>query len=124
YSDSVSTTVSPKASFFWSQVPSRSLKGAYCTKQDMTCLPGGATDGSVSDGITTSMYGRREQSPYFASSYDRSMYSTLGEIEMAPRRCAPGPGRHLKSGSPSSAMFTLPEEPRNLSLRHSSRTSQ
>ena len=27
------------------------------------------------------------------------MYSTLGEMEMAPRRCAPGPGRHLKSGS-------------------------
>ena len=42
------------------------------------------------------------------------MYSTLGEIEIAPRRCAPGPGRQLKSGSASSARFTLPDEPRNL----------
>jgi hypothetical protein len=42
--------------------------GAYCTKHDITCLPGGATDGSVSDGMTMSMYGRRENRPYFASS--------------------------------------------------------
>ena len=42
------------------------------------------------------------------------MYSTLGEIEIAPRRCAPSPGRHVKSGKPSSARFTLPDEPRNL----------
>jgi hypothetical protein len=42
------------------------------------------------------------------------MYSTLGEIDIAPRRCAPTPGMHLKFGKPSSAMFTLPEDPRNL----------
>ena len=42
--------------------------GAYCTKHDIMCLPGGATDGSVSVGITMSMYGRRENRPYFASS--------------------------------------------------------
>ena len=42
------------------------------------------------------------------------MYSTEGEIEIAPRRCAPGPGIDLKSGSASSARLTLPEEPRNL----------
>ena len=42
--------------------------GAYCTKHDITCLPGGATDGSVSVGITMSMYGRLENAPYFASS--------------------------------------------------------
>ena len=37
----------PVASFRW--------YGAYCTKQDMTCLPGGASDGSVRLGITMSM---------------------------------------------------------------------
>jgi hypothetical protein len=55
----------PCSSFRW--------YGAYCTKHDITCLPGGATDGSVSDGITMSMYGRREKRPYFASSYACSM---------------------------------------------------
>jgi len=33
-----------------SQVPDASLYGAYCTKHDRMCLPGGATDGSVSVG--------------------------------------------------------------------------
>src|SRR5580692_10239891 len=107
-------TASPKASRWSSQVPLASLYGAYCTKQDITCLPGGATLGSVRLGITISIYGLREKLPYFASSYARSMYSMLGEMEIAPRRCAPGPGKHLKSGSPSRARFTLPEEPRNL----------
>src|SRR5579871_449017 len=81
YSLIVSTTVLPKASFWSSQFnPGRSLYGAYCTKHDITCFPGGATDGSVSEGITMSIYGRREKLPYLASSYARSMYSTLGEI--------------------------------------------
>src|SRR5215475_13333393 len=84
YSAMVSITLLPKASRWSSQFnPGRSLYGAYCTKHDMTCLPGGATDGSVSDGITMSMYGRREKLPYLASSYAFSMYSTLGEIETA-----------------------------------------
>ena len=48
--------------------PSLRWYGAYCTKHDMTCLPGGAIDGSIIDGMTMSMYGRRENSPYFASS--------------------------------------------------------
>ena len=58
----VFTTVSPNASRFPSHAsgPSFSLNGAYCTKQDRTCLPGGATDGSVSDGMTMSMYGLLE----------------------------------------------------------------
>src|SRR6185437_12221640 len=124
YSAIVSTTLLPNASRCSSQLsPGRSLYGAYCTKHDITCLPGGATDGSVSDGITISIYGRREKLPYLASSYACSIYSTLGEIEIAPRRCAPGPGRHLKSGSASRAMFTFPDDPRNLYRRTSSRNS-
>src|SRR5882672_3508799 len=110
----VSTTTSPNASRRSSQVPSFKWYGAYCTKQDITCLPGGATDGSVRLGMTMSMYGRREKRPYLASSYARSMYSTDGEIEIAPRRCCPGPGREVKSGRASRARFTFPEEPRNL----------
>ena len=39
---------------------------------------------------------------------------TPGEMETAPRRCEPAPGRQVKSGSASSARFTLPDEPRNL----------
>src|SRR5215472_10976074 len=107
-------TASPNASRFSSHVPLASLYGAYCTKHESTCLPAGATLGSVKLGITMSMYGLREKFPYFASSYARSMYSTLGEIEIAPRRCTPGPGMHLKFGSASNAMLTLPDEPRNL----------
>ena len=69
YSAMVSITLLPKASRCSSQFkPGRSLYGAYCTKQDITCLPGGATDGSVSEGITMSIYGRREKLPYLASS--------------------------------------------------------
>src|SRR6202451_1115598 len=51
------------------------------------------------------------------------MYSTEGEIEIAPRRCAPGPGMALKLGRASSAMFTLPEDPRYLKRLMSSRKS-
>src|SRR5262249_8898018 len=60
YSAIVFTTVSPNASFCSSHVPDASLYGAYCTKHDRMCLPGGATDGSVKVGMTMSMYGRRE----------------------------------------------------------------
>ena len=43
------------------------------------------------------------------------MYSTLGEIEMAPRRCAPVPGQAREVGQAvESARFTLPDEPRSL----------
>ena len=44
---SVRWTVSPR---FWrsvSQSLSRSLYGAYWTKHDITCLPGGAMSGSI-----------------------------------------------------------------------------
>ena len=65
-----SMTASPNASRWSSQVPSSgaSLYGAYWTKQLMTCLPGGAMDGSTSVGMIMSMYGLRLKCPYFASS--------------------------------------------------------
>ena len=40
--------------------------------------------------------------------------NTLGEIEMAPRKCGPDPGRQVKLGRSSSARFTFPDDPRNL----------
>src|SRR5579862_5153516 len=124
YSAMVLTTLSPNFSFSVSQSrPGRSLYGAYCTKHERMCFPGGATEGSVKVGMTMSMYGLREKLPYLASSYARSMYSTLGEIEIAPRKCAPGPGIALKFGRASSARFTLPEEPRYLYRFTSSRNS-
>ena len=46
------------AELFFLRIPVqswRSLYGAYCTKHDITCFPGGATEGSVSDGITMSI---------------------------------------------------------------------
>ena len=46
--------------------------GAYWQKIDITCWPGGAMLGSIIEGMTTSMYGRRENDPCFASSYARS----------------------------------------------------
>ena len=64
--------MSPNASRFASVQPPFTLYGAYCTKIDITCLPGGAIAGSIIDGITMSMYGSRETSPYLASSYARS----------------------------------------------------
>src|ERR1700735_915437 len=66
YSAIVSITVLPNASRCSSQFPLLNLYGAYCTKQERMCFPGGATDGSVSVGIPMSMYGRRENSPYLA----------------------------------------------------------
>src|SRR5437667_10295684 len=65
-----SMTASPNASRWSSHVPSSgaSLYGAYWTKQLMTCLPGGAMDGSTSVGMIMSMYGYSEKWPYLASS--------------------------------------------------------
>ena len=78
-------TASPNASRFASVQPPFRWYGAYWTKMLITCLPGGAMPGSIMDGMTMSMYGLRENSPYFASSYARSRYSTLGLMETAPR---------------------------------------
>ena len=69
---SVSMTASPKASRFRSSHPPLMLYGAYWTKIYITCLPGGAIPESIIDGMTMSMYGCFENSPYLASSYARS----------------------------------------------------
>ena len=52
----------------------RSIAGtiAKVIAERITPMPGGATLGSVSEGMTTSMNGRREKAPYLASSYARS----------------------------------------------------
>jgi phytoene dehydrogenase-like protein len=42
------------------------------------------------------------------------LHHYMGEIEIAPRKCGPTPGSDVKSGSASSARFTLPDDPRNL----------
>ena len=65
-----SMTASPKASRLSSHEPRLGSRwyGAYCTKQLITCLPGGAIDGSTRVGMIMSMYGRRLQRPYLASS--------------------------------------------------------
>ena len=115
-SERVFTTASPNASRCASFQPPLILYGAYCTKILMTCFPGGAMLGSIVVGIKTSMYGLREKHPYFASSYARSIYSMLGEISIMP--CSkPLSCIAVKFGRPSSARFTLPDEPRNLNLR-------
>ena len=69
-SSMVSTTASPKASRMSSSraAPSARWYAAYCTKQLITCLPGGASAGSTRVGMTMSMYGLRLNRPYFASS--------------------------------------------------------
>ena len=56
-SSSVEITVSPNASRSSSSHvrPSERWYGAYCTKHDITCLPGGAIDGSTSVGMMQSM---------------------------------------------------------------------
>src|SRR5213596_1978925 len=69
-SSMVSRTVSANASRRASSHSSPSTRryGAYWTKQLMTCLPGGAIDGSTWVGMIMSMYGRRLYRPSFASS--------------------------------------------------------
>jgi hypothetical protein len=53
----VSITFSPNASRAASShtAPSARWYGAYCTKHDITCLPGGAMDGSTMVGRIMSM---------------------------------------------------------------------
>src|SRR5688572_991502 len=46
----------------------RGSNGAYSTTAESTCLPGGASDLSASDGIVTSSAGSGEHWPYFAAS--------------------------------------------------------
>src|SRR5688500_16790082 len=91
-----SITALPKASRFMLSQPPVIVDGAYWTNTDITCLPAGAMPGSIIDGRMMSAYGRRENDPYFASSYARSTYSSDGEMEIAPRRCRPTPGMQVK----------------------------
>ena len=47
----VEITASPNASRFASFQPPSMSYGAYCTKHDITCCPGGAMSGSIIDGM-------------------------------------------------------------------------
>ena len=73
YAFTTSKQRSAKVSRSASQHPSRSAYGAYCTNSDARCSPGGATVGSTTEGIVSSMTGAVEGRPYFASSWARSM---------------------------------------------------
>src|SRR2546422_7948357 len=73
---------SANASFTWSQPPSRSWYGAYCTKNDITCLPGGATVESTTDGIVHSRIGLAEGRPYLDRKSTR-LNSSHGYISYA-----------------------------------------
>ena len=74
--------------------------GAFCWNELYTTDPNKAADFYVG------LFGWTKDA--------RHMYSTPGDMEMAPRRCRPSPGRQVKSGRPLRARFTFPEEPRNL----------
>ena len=65
-------------------VAAASSYGAYWTKHDMTCLPGGAMSGSTTDWIAASMNGLSLYQPYFAASKARSTYSIVGPMLMKP----------------------------------------
>ena len=45
-------------------------------------MPGGASESSTTDGISTSTIGSRDQPEVFASKYARSMYASEGAITM------------------------------------------
>ena len=77
--------MSPRSWRSASQSLSRSLYGAYWTKHDITCLPGGAMSGSIVLWIAQSRYGRVLYQPYFASSKARSRYSIDGPMLVNPR---------------------------------------
>ena len=68
YRSMVAMTDSPKASRLESSRPPSISYGAYCTKHDITCLPGGAISGSIIEGKIMSTYGCFAKRSYFASS--------------------------------------------------------
>src|SRR4029453_8363108 len=79
----------PTRSLSSSHVVPRRAYGAYWTYADTTCAPGGASDGSVTDGIVSSIQGSFETPPYLAASNARSIASTLGASRIRPDS-APG----------------------------------
>src|SRR6267143_7238849 len=114
YSDSVLTTVSPSASALASQSPLLRRNGANCMTIDMTCVPGGASEESETDGMVMSRYGRFEKLPYLESSKARSRKSISGAMWMRPDRAAAPSGppvgdpfRAVNSGRPERARFTF-----------------
>ena len=62
--------------------------------------------GSMTDCMAPSMNGRSEYQPYFAASYARSRYSSVGPRLMKPPNGAADPGSPGNSGIPSRAKLT------------------
>ena len=83
---SVRWTVSPRPCRSVSQSLPLRWYGAYWTKHDITCLPGGAMSGSIVYWIAQSRYGRVEYQPYLPSSKARSRYSIDGPMFVNPRK--------------------------------------
>src|SRR5262247_1767078 len=84
----VRVATSPSRSRSSSHVVPRRTNGAYWTYADTTCAPGGASDGSVTDGIVSSIQGSFDNPPYFAASNARSIASTLDASRMRPDSAA------------------------------------
>ena len=93
------------------QPPAR-LYGAYWQNNDATCLPGGASVGSCTDGIVISITGARDGMPLTAQSrYAASICSHVSELKwIVPLCCGPDlpsiVGKHLKFGSESNAIYS------------------
>src|SRR2546430_16623533 len=68
YSLRMSKQRSANRSLVSSQPPLLSWYGAYCTKNDMTCLPAGVTVVSTTEGMVHSRIGAAEGRPDLASS--------------------------------------------------------
>ena len=100
--------------------PSASWYGAYCTKQLMMCLPGGAMRGSTRVGMIMSMYGRSAEAAGLGVVVGLlHVVERRAEADRAAEVLAGARAGSVKSGSPSSARLTLPDEPRNRNRRTS-----
>ena len=112
---SCATTLSAKALRVGSShSPSLSTAGAYCTTQLMMWRPSGASDGSISVGISASITGVSLIWPYLDASKAFSMPRMLSKITMRPRSvcsaASPFPAA-VKVGSLSTRRFNFAVTP-------------
>ena len=111
----VACTVSAKFSRSVSQSLPLRWYGAYCTKHDMTCLPGGAMSGSTNDWIAQSMYG-----PLAVPAVLRVVEGPLevlhrrADVDEAAVLVGAVAERRVDAAAPSRAKLTLADVPWNL----------